>query len=207
MHVSTVLRFEPSRGHGSSLSQSLVLHELCPRKSLVYRALATQRDRYATSTSCGSESAIPGPVAAFDSSQSHASFVQIYLNIREDKWWIFAGEEGLSNTKREGFNSKIRLMNRGRHGRQSPAAVIAIVRPPEPQLDRAPPIHGKVMGTQEFQPVTLRAHRYLLRHPPDDPLDESPHWMNPRSTWEPIMMEPTVVHTGQSFWAIREGKK
>jgi hypothetical protein len=33
------------------------------------------------------------PVAGFDSSQSHASFVQIYLPIREHEWWIFAGEE------------------------------------------------------------------------------------------------------------------
>jgi hypothetical protein len=98
VHVTTVLRFEPSGDHGSSLSQSLVLHELCPRKSLLY---------------------------------------------------------------------------------QSPGS------------SKKPP----------------RDIHQLRERPHDDPLDESPHWMNTSTTWEPTMTEPTVVHTGQSFWAMGEGKK
>jgi hypothetical protein len=113
LHITTVLRFEPPWGHGSSLSKSLVLHELCPRKSFCTGPWHLKEAAIRHLPAAGASGLLSGPVAGFDSSQSHASFVQINLNIREHEWWIFAGEEGLSNTKREGFNSKSRLMNRG----------------------------------------------------------------------------------------------
>jgi hypothetical protein len=138
VHITTVLRFEPSRGHGNSLSRSLVLHELCPRRSFSSGPWQLKEAPIRHLPAARARGLFSRPVAGFDSSQSHASFVQIYLPIREHEWWIFAGEEGLSNTEREGFNSKSRLMNRGAR-LPLPCGGDRDCPPPEPQRDQASP--------------------------------------------------------------------
>jgi hypothetical protein len=151
-------------GHGSSLSSELGPRRALPEKELAILGPGNSKRPLRDIYLLWSRAAIAGPVAGFVSSQSHAWFVQLSLPIREHKWWIFAGVEGQSNAKIERFNSKTRLTNRW-HRHHSPATMIAIVQT-QPRRDQAPRYGRKVRRTQEFQPMTSRAHRYLMPSPP-----------------------------------------
>lgn len=111
-------------------SQLEVLHELRRSGSVLYRCWQLKR---ACETSTGSAAPADAPRhlgwwLAWACRCRISSFVTLSRTIRANRDCILATVElGLSNSKLEGLNSKIRLINHRGYGHHSAAAVISMI--------------------------------------------------------------------------------
>lgn len=116
-------------GHLST-AQRLVLEDLRRSRSVLYRAWALKealRDVYRL-RSFGAAHQFLDRWLAWACRSRIPSFVRLSRTIREHRVGILAAVElGLSNSKLEGLNSKIRLINHRGYGHHSAAAVIAMI--------------------------------------------------------------------------------
>jgi transposase len=116
-------------GHLST-SQRLVLEELRRSRSVLYRAWALKealRDVYRL-RSFGAAHQFLDRWLSWACRCRIPSFVKLSRTIREHRDGILAAVElGLSNSKLEGLNSKIRLINHRGYGHHTAAAVIAMI--------------------------------------------------------------------------------
>jgi transposase len=113
-----------------SASQRLVLEELRRSRSVLYRAWQLKealRDVYRLREFGAARQFLDRWLAWACRSRTPA-FVKLSRTIRQHKEGILAAVElGLSNSKLEGLNSKIRLINHRGYGHHSAAAVIAMI--------------------------------------------------------------------------------
>ena len=113
-----------------STSQRLVLEELRRSRSVLYRAWQLKealRDVYRL-RSFGAAHQFLDRWLAWACRSRIPAFVKLSKTIREHRDGILAAVElGLSNSKLEGLNSKIRLINHRGYGHHSAAAVIAMI--------------------------------------------------------------------------------
>ncbi len=113
-----------------STSQRLVLEELRRSRSVLYRAWQLKealRDVYRL-RDLGAAHQFLDRWLAWACRSRIPSFVKLSRTIRDHRDGILAAVElGLSNSKLEGLNSKIRLINHRGYGHHSAAAVIAMI--------------------------------------------------------------------------------
>lgn len=113
-----------------SPSQRLVLEELRRSRSVLYRAWQLKealRDVYRL-REFGAAHQFLGRWLAWACRSRIPAFVKLSKTIREHRDGILAAVElGLSNSKLEGINSKIRLINHRGYGHHSATAIIAMI--------------------------------------------------------------------------------
>jgi transposase len=126
-HTRWALVKDPGR---LSTSQRLVLEDLRRSRSVLHRAWQLKealRDVYRL-RSLGAARQFLDRWLAWACRSRIPSFVKLSRTIRTHKEGILAAVElGLSNSKLEGLNSKIRLINHRGYGHHSAAAVIAMI--------------------------------------------------------------------------------
>jgi len=126
-HTRWALVKDPGR---LSTSQRLVLEELRRNRSVLYRAWQLKealRDVYRL-RDFGAARQFLDRWLAWACRSRIPAFVRLSGTIRRHKEAILAAVElGLSNSKLEGLNSKIRLINHRGYGHHSAAAVIAMI--------------------------------------------------------------------------------